>query len=136
MKVRRSRFWILAGAALVLVSLLSVACNAGKPKIELPQTEHDFGEVHQGDVVTVTLPVRNVGAADLQVTSVMTSCSCTSAKVEPKVIPPNGEGTLTAWYNSGLHPDKGPIWRVVYIKTNDPETPEARVDIKAVVVVP
>ncbi|NOZ06424.1 MAG: DUF1573 domain-containing protein [Chloroflexi bacterium] len=106
------------------------------PKIELPQTKHDFGEVPQGNVVTVTLPVRNVGTADLHIKTVATSCGCTSAKVEPDVIPPQGEGTLTAWYNSGLHPDEGPIWRVVYITTDDPLTPEVKVDIRATVIAP
>jgi len=128
--------WIVVVVAFVLVGLLAAGCSTGNPQIELPQTEHDFGDVQQGDVVTVTLPVRNVGKKDLHIESVATSCGCTSAKVEPQVIAPGGEATLTVWYDSGLHPDEGPIWRVVYITTDDPETPEARVDIRATVIAP
>jgi len=136
MKVRKKLFWIVIVGSMLLLGLLVAGCASGQPKIELPQTEHDFGDVRQGDIVTVTLPVRNVGEKDLHIKSVSTSCSCTSAKVEPLVIPPQGEATLTAWYNSGLHPDKGPIWRVVFITSDDPKTPEAKVDIRATVIAP
>lgn len=135
--MRKKPLWVIfiVGSTL-LFGVLAIGCSTGQPKIELPQTSHDFGQVRQGDVVTVTLPVRNVGEKDLHIESVATSCGCTSAKVEPTVIPPQGEATLMAWYDSGLHPDEGPILRVVYITTDDPETPEARVDIRATVIAP
>lgn len=134
--MRKTHIWTFAIAALLLMGLLAAGCATGKPKLELPQTQHDLGEIRQGEVVTVTFPVRNVGEKDLRIESVTTSCGCTSATVEPMVIPPQGEATLTVQYDSGLHPDEGPIWRIVYIATDDPETPEAQVEIRANVVAP
>ncbi len=134
MYMRRLQLGLLL-AILLVVGLLA-GCKGGQPAIDLPQTEHDFGEVQQGDVATVQLPVRNVGGKDLHIESVSTSCGCTSAKVEPMTIPPDGEATLTINYNSGLHPDKGPIFRIVYIASDDPQMPEATVEIRADVKAP
>jgi hypothetical protein len=128
--------WIGVLVAGVLLLGLLAGCKGGQPAIDLPQTEHNFGEVQQGEVATVQLPVRNAGQKDLHIESVATSCGCTSAKVEPMTIPPNGEATLTINYNSGLHPDKGPIFRIVYIDSDDPQMPEVTVEIRADVRVP
>lgn len=119
-----------------VVTGLLVGYNRGQPAIELPQTAYDFGDIPQGRVATIQLPVRNVGQKDLHIQSVSTSCGCTSAQVEPMTIPPAGEGTLTINYDSGLHPDKGPIFRIIYIASDDPEMPEATVEIRANVQVP
>jgi len=115
---------------------LIAGCSSGQPAIEVPQTSYNFGQVQQGEVVTIELPVRNVGQKELRIESVSTSCGCTSAEVEPMTIPPQGEGTLTIRYNSGLHPDKGPIFRIVYITSNDPERPEVQVEIRGEVKAP
>lgn len=120
----------------LLLTGLAAGCNPGQPVIELPQTNHDFGQVRQGEIVTIQLPVRNVGQRELRIESVATSCGCTSAEVEPTTIPPQGEGTLTIRYNSGLHPDQGPILRIVYITSNDPERPEVQVQIRGEVQAP
>ena len=128
--------WIGVVVAGVVALGLLAGCKSGQPAIDLPQTEHNFGEVQQGDVATVQLPVRNTGNSDLHIESVATSCGCTSAKVEPMTIPPNGEATLTVNYNSGLHPDEGPIFRIIYIDSDDPQMTEATVEIRADVKVP
>lgn len=124
---------VVAGILLIIVA---AGCGGGQPAIQLPETNHDFGEIQQGDVATMQLPVRNTGTEDLHIESVSTSCGCTSAKVEPATIPPDGEGTLTINYDSGVHPDKGPVWRIIYITSDDPETPEAQVEIRGMVNVP
>ena len=122
--------------ALILLSVLAAGCGQGKPDIELPTASYDWGQVTQGDVVTVELPVHNAGQGDLHIETVTTSCGCTSANVEPKVIPPGGEGTLTVRYDSGVHPDEGPIMRLIYIASDDPDEPEAQVEVRADVLPP
>lgn len=39
-------------------------------------------------------------------------------------------------FGSGLHPDEGPIYRIVYIASDDPQMPEVTVEIRADVKVP
>jgi hypothetical protein len=123
-------------ATWLLISLLAGCSPGGRPTIGLPQQTYDFGQVQQGDVSTIQLPVRNTGRKDLRITSVTTSCGCTSATVEPMTIAPGTDAVLTINYDSGLHPDEGPIWRIVYIASNDPDTPEAKVEVRGNVTVP
>lgn len=127
----------LLGVTVILLALvLVVGCTTKQPDIEVEITQHDFGTIEQGTVVTLDIPVRNVGDADLNIEAVVTSCGCTTAELEPTVIPPGGEGTLRVRYNSGLHPDEGPIRRDVFIASNDPDEPEVVVVLTAEVRVP
>jgi len=117
--------------ALTILVLLLGGCVGGKPDIGVATTRHDFGRVKQGDVVTTEIVVRNSGNKELRIESVATSCGCTSAQVKPKIIASGGEGKLVVRYDSGSHPDKGPIERHVYIASNDPEKAEVDVVITA-----
>ena len=113
--------------ALTILVLLLAGCAGGKPNIAVATQRHDFGRVKQGAVVTTEIAVRNSGKKELKIESVATSCGCTSAQLKPKNIPSGGEGKLFIRYDSGSHPDKGPIERHIYIASNDPE--KAEVDI-------
>jgi hypothetical protein len=125
--------------------------NLDHPRIEVNPNSHDFGTIQQG-VVTTSFEILNFGEANLELKGISTSCGCTSAVVKfrgttspvfgmhnnPKdwsmVLLPGDTATLEVTYDSGLHPDVGQVHRVVYIKTNDPLVPEARVDIWANVI--
>ncbi len=131
-----STAWWRVGLIVVGFSLILAACSRGTPDIEVEMTRHDFGVISQGTVASLDIPVRNVGTADLQIEAVVTSCGCTTATLEPGVIPPGGEGMLQVRYDSGLHPDKGRIRREVYIASNDPDEPEVIVVLTADVRVP
>ncbi len=111
--------------------LLLAACARGQPDIAVDTTRHDFGSIPQGQVATAEITVRNTGQGALKIEAVSTSCGCTSARVEPTTIPPGGEGRLLIRYDSGLHPDSGPVRRHIYIASNDPDEPEVEVIITA-----
>lgn len=117
--------------ALSVLLLLLGGCTGGKPEIAVATKRHDFGPIKQGDIVTTELTVRNVGKKELKIESVATSCGCTSAQLKPKTIPSGGVGRLFIRYDSGSHPDKGPIERHIYIASNDPKTAEVDVLITA-----
>jgi len=128
--------WWRIGLLIMGLAVVLAACSRGAPDIEVETTRHDFGDIQQGTVATLDIPVRNTGTADLRIEAVVTSCGCTTATLHPQVIPPGGEGTLSVRYDSGLHPDKGMIRREVYIASNDPDEPEVTVVLTANVVVP
>lgn len=152
----RFRKGVVASAIIVIlvtsIGLVSALyLNLDHPRIEVSPGNYDFGNIQQG-VVTTTFEIQNFGKANLELTGISTSCGCTSAVVKfrgvtspvfgmhnnPKdwsmVLSPGDTATLEVTYDSGLHPDIGPVHRVVYIKSNDPLRPEAQVDIWANVI--
>ncbi|MFQ5684486.1 MAG: DUF1573 domain-containing protein, partial [Candidatus Binatia bacterium] len=96
--------WLVGRALGVgIVVLLLGGCGDRKPDIEVASRQYDFGQIEQGELVTAEIPVRNLGEKELKIESVATSCGCTSAEVQPEVMPPGSEGRLLIRYNSGAH---------------------------------
>lgn len=122
---------VLVFGVILLGGWLLTACGRGQPDIAVAATRHDFGAVKQGEVATAEIPLRNAGKTDLKIEAVSTSCGCTSAEVQPQIIPPDGEGRLLIRYDSGAHPDSGPVQRHIYIASNDPDQAEVEVIITA-----
>ena len=106
----------------------------------------------QGGVVDTTIPLVNIGEGTLRISSMETSCGCTSASiinngVEGPAFGMKGHGpTPTSWhtdinsgeqavlkiyYNPAVHPDlRGPVTRTITIYSDDPESPTQDVRIK------
>lgn len=97
----------------------------------------DFGEVtvEQGPV-TKEVVIRNIGVKDLTISSVQTTCSCTTATVEPRTIPPGGEATLRVTHDPQVMLSHGSteIGHQVLIASNDPAAPWVEIDMSGTVV--
>ncbi|HSG17073.1 MAG TPA: DUF1573 domain-containing protein [Anaerolineae bacterium] len=117
--------------AVILLGFLLAACSSGQPNISVEETSLDLGDVVNGKIVSRDLFVRNNGEADLVVESIITSCTCTKATVDPMTIGANESGTLHIEFDSGFHgPDlTGPLIRQVFINSNDPQQPELQVEL-------
>jgi hypothetical protein len=125
-------------AVTVLAALVVAACSGGVPVIQVDSAEEDLGELINGEVKTLEIPVRNTGTDDLIIEAVTTSCGCTSASVEPSTIGPGGEGVLHIEYDSGAHgpESNGPVMRQIFIASNDPDQPEIEFRLTADVIPP
>lgn len=125
--------WRKIGILLVLSSVLLSACSSGQSKIVLENERIDVGEVVNGEIVTRQISVSNEGDANLVIDAVTTSCGCTKATLEPKTIPPGSSGILHIEFDSGAHgPDlTGALVRQIFIDSNDPQRPEAVVELAA-----
>jgi hypothetical protein len=117
--------------SVLLIGLLLVACNSGQPNITVEATSLDLGNVINGDIVSRDLTLGNDGEADLVIDSIVTSCGCTQATVEPMTIAADQSAILHIEFDSGFHgPDlTGPLIRQVFINSNDPQQPELRVEL-------
>lgn len=102
------------------------------PKIAIDRTLHDFGVIPQfGGTTETTFTVTNEGTETLEIGTLTTSCSCTSATISDTSIEPNGNATLTVVFDPDFHEEPLDVFkRTVFIPTNDPNNLEAEVSVQ------
>ncbi len=107
------------------------------PMAEISPATHDFGEIEFGAVVSYEFTIVNNGETDLEIRRVATSCACTSADTDKKLIAPGDSAVLTVVYDSaamGRSHAAGREERIVYIRTNDPASPQMEVTVYATII--
>ena len=141
-RVRRKRVEtaIALAAMLGLVLAVTAGCAGaarGPAKIELSTAEFDFGTIPNSGPVRQVFQVRNTGQERLEIDGVSTSCGCTTAEVDNTRLLPGEAANLTVTYDPQVHGgETGEFLRVVYVRSNDPSTPEASLTIRVTVVEP
>lgn len=107
---------------------------AETPTIAITPQNYNFGEINYGDVAEYTFTIENKGGQNLEIKKVATSCGCTTAKASSENIAPGEKTDLQVTYNtaamSGEHA-KGDQERIIYVRSNDPNNPQAEVTINA-----
>ena len=71
--------------------------------ITFEKTEHDFGTLLQGEVVTYSFHFTNTGNEPLIISQVTSSCGCTVGDYPRNPIAPGKGGEIKATYNSTGH---------------------------------
>lgn len=118
------------------IKAIPEAKNGGekKPKIEVTPDSYNFGDVKYGEIVEYVFKVKNSGAEPLEIKRIATSCACTTAKISKEVIAQSEEAELKVTYKTGemggSH-GKGKQERIIYVKSNDPITPQIEAMIYA-----
>jgi hypothetical protein len=86
--------------------------------IQFRDTTHDFGTIHEGEVVSYDFEFTNGGKSPLIVSNAVGSCGCTIADFPREPLPPGKNGKITVRFNSK---DKtGPQNKTVTLTTNTP----------------
>jgi hypothetical protein len=113
---------------------LATGCVQGPGQIELSATEHDFGTIPNTKPVIEVFEVRNIGRGKLEIARVSTSCGCTTEELD-RCQPAPGEMTeLVVTYDRQAHGGvTGQFRRVMYVRTDDPDLPEATLTIRVTV---
>ena len=106
-----------------------VALAEGAPKIEFEQTVYDFGKTSQVATVSGVFKFSNAGDGILKVESLKPSCGCTVAELKPDTLPPGETGELA--FTLHLGQVKAQFDKRIMVKSNDPQTPEVSLSIKA-----
>lgn len=70
------------------------------PAITFNATEHNFGDIAQGDVVEHTFTFTNTGTQPLIIDRVDVTCGCTSPDWTKEAVMPGKTGFVKAKYNS------------------------------------
>jgi hypothetical protein len=71
------------------------------PVIEFTTTEHDFGKVIQGEIVTFSFKFKNTGKSDLVIANISAACGCTASKYPKYPVKPGQEDAIEVSFNSG-----------------------------------
>jgi len=77
-----------------------------KTTLKFVSTEHDFGQVQEGEKVKHVFEALNTGKADLLFQNVRTSCGCTTPKYDKKPIRPGKKGTIEVAFDTKGRPGK------------------------------
>lgn len=102
------------------------------PKITIDRTLHDFGVIPQyGGTVKTTFTVTNEGTENLEIGTITTSCSCTSAQISDTSIEPGADAVLTVVFDPDFHEEPFDVFkRTVFIPSNDLNSTEAEVSVQ------
>jgi hypothetical protein len=108
----------------------TLPAGAPQPDLDAPVVRWDWGTIPARPPVAQSFPIQNQGNEPLLVTGVTTSCGCTVAELSSSVIPPGQRADLVVIFDPAYHETVGPVTRVVWVETNDPDTPllELRLD--------
>jgi len=71
-----------------------------KTTIEFTETNHKFGTIKEGEVVTHSFHFKNTGTNPLLITKAIASCGCTVPSYPKEPIAPGSEGDITVEFNS------------------------------------
>lgn len=118
---------LLLGAGVLAI----VLWPAAPAQITASPTSVDFGKIDQGGgSVTATIELRNDGGRPLNIFRVSTSCGCTTATLDASPMSPGESRPLTITFDPMVHPDEnGPITRMVYLQSSDPDQPELEIEV-------
>ncbi len=100
------------------------------PKLVCLEPLKDFGLVVKGEELFHSFEIKNEGKADLTIIDVRPSCGCTVAEAD-KVIKPGQIGKVKTKLETKDF--KGPITKDITIVSNDPENPQMKLFLKAII---
>ncbi|MFQ5684484.1 MAG: DUF1573 domain-containing protein [Candidatus Binatia bacterium] len=106
-----------------------------QPDIFVKPAVRNLGSVGRKDVINLTYAVVNRGNQDLVVDNMVTSCGCTTGTLDHNIIPPGHRADLNVRFDAGYHKvNRGErVVRVVWLRTNDPDTPVAEARLTATI---
>jgi len=110
----------------------NVANRVDAPVIAFEKTEHDWGNINEGDKVETTFKFKNTGKSELIITNIKGSCGCTVPSNWPKQpIMPGAEGEFTVQFNSKGKPNQVQKTVTVTCNTNKGrETVKIKANVK------
>jgi hypothetical protein len=138
MKNKRLKIFILVQLSILTVSLFFISCShssnksttdlvknpksaegilsTNMPVISFSKTEHDFGQLIQGEKVSCVFKFTNTGNADLVLVKVSASCGCTASNYSHDPIKPGEESKIEVTFDSGNQ--KGIQNKTITVLTN------------------
>lgn len=93
-------FLLMAGVAFSQPASEPSATSGDGPQLAFEETEHDFGDITQGEVVEHVFKFKNTGNSALIINNVLTTCGCTAPEWPKAPVAPGDEGEIKVRFNS------------------------------------
>ena len=99
-------------------------------RIVFQETEFDFGQATEGDIVTHSFKFTNTGKVPLTIMNARSTCGCTIPEWPEEPIAPGGTGEITAKFNTDM---KKEMQKKVITVTANTYPNESRITLKGMV---
>ena len=105
--------------------------EAKGPRISVEPQSFDFGKAVQNKTLSKEFSIKNYGTEDLVIENVSTTCGCTAALLDSKVVKPGGTAPLRVTLETRTY--SGKVERKILIRSNDPATNVLELKVEAMV---
>lgn len=113
----------------VLAMFSASAAGEDGPRLAFDRTTYDFGRTSWVEFVTGTFRYTNTGDGLLKIEPPKPSCGCTVAALKPDTLKPGESGELS--FTLTLGRSRAVFEKHIAVKSNDPQTPQVNLTIKA-----
>jgi hypothetical protein len=107
------------------------APDAKGPRISVEPDRFDFGKAVQNKTLSKEFSIKNYGTEDLVIENVSTTCGCTAALLDSKVVKPGGTAPLRVTLETRTY--SGKVERKILIRSNDSATSLLELKVEAMV---
>jgi rhodanese-related sulfurtransferase len=107
--------------AVVTSVVTAVACMAA-PQLRTSGFQYNFGLAVEGDIVSHTFVIGNIGDEPLSVLDIVAECGCTAGEVTVNPIEPGALGELVVTFHTDGYGDET-VRKTLFVATDDPSLP-------------
>jgi len=122
----------LAVAVVAPPSIAAAAEQAKGPRITAEPLVFDFGRALQKKTLHKDFIIKNFGTDDLEIERVSTTCGCTAALIDNKIVKPGQKAVLRVSLDTRTA--AGRIERKILVQSNDPVKNPLELKVQATVV--
>jgi len=115
---------------LILLALIPAIAQAG-PQISIPEKHWDYGFVPQNAFFTHSYLIKNIGDDTLRITDVKPGCSCTTAPIQKRILPPGDSTSIELIFNPKV--SRGRATKNAIVNSNDPVNRAEIIDFTCII---
>ena len=116
---------VIVGAFLIFYNIQNKSSQP--PTISISEEEWDFGKVKEDERPIHIFTIKNIGREELIISRVRSSCGCAATMLSSDNIQPGKSAELQVTFNPTGY--NGLVKKDIYIESNDPQLPTAKVTI-------
>ncbi len=125
------KFIISLLLALLFLKINTGSIHASGPKLFIPDSIQNLGEITEGQTVEFAFIIKNTGNATLEILDATPDCDCAKVRIIKPTIEAGEQGEIRVAFNS--KGQSGSFTKLIIIETNDPAEPVKMIKYKGTV---